>query len=201
MGKLKPGQISKKKLAEIQKRYVAPKDATKEVAQKIARNKTAAIWREKNRDKVRASQRAYAQKAKEKRKELTEQLEEGERQGTTVTPLTAGPVLMYGALSYGSKVTGLINATWIEAESNRRKVVGLISDFEGDIRGPLFTLTGFTAAIQEVFQQGLNEQAKYKIDKKDKTDKGPGYSKYPMIDASTSDDGKTVYITVNCFMM
>lgn len=191
-------KLTKKAQKEILSRYNPPKGASVEEIKRLRKNAQAALWREANRDKVRQSQKAYAAKRKEAEKELKVQLEEPEKAKETVIPLTDGPLLMYEALSYGSKVTGAVNAAWIEAEANNRRVIGLISDFENKIRGPYFTLTAFTAAIQEVYQQGLKGQANYKIDKKDLKEKGPKHEKYPLVDASFSDDGKTVLITVNC---
>lgn len=218
MGRLPAGQISKKRLAEIDRRYRAPKDATKEAVQKIARNKTAAIWRAKNPEKVRAASRAYAQKVKKDKGAIVEQLEKGTRpvaEGNELEEiaLSNGPQLMYEGLSYGSKINDGVRAAWKQAEERGRKVIGLIKNFDGKIKGPFLTYTGFAEAIQTLYGEGIGKQKqseKLALDVSDEDEDNndedeeidlKSIGDYPMISSGSTDDGKTVYITVTATML
>lgn len=200
-------KLTKKKEAEILKRYRVPKTATPEEAKKINRNKTAALWRARNPEKVRAAAKAYNEKRQKAAEVGEEQFEGKPREGAKIQPLSNGPQLMYDALSYGSKVSDGVRAAWLEAEANNRQVIGLIKDFTGDILGPYLTLTGFTQAIQSVYGEGIRLQMQTEIPgakeakKKDKKATVQQYRDYPMITSAFSDDGVTVYITVTCEMM
>ena len=200
-------KLTKKKEAEILKKYRVPKTATHEEVKRISRNKTAALWRARNPDKVRAAAKAYNEKRQKAAEEGGQQFEGKPREGAKIQPLSDGPQLMYDALSYGSKVSDGVRAAWQEAVANGRKVVGLIKDFEGEILGPYLTITGFTQAIQSVYGEGIKLQMQTEIPgakeakKKDKKATVQQYRDYPMVTSAFSDDGVVVYITVTCEMM
>jgi hypothetical protein len=180
---------------DIERRYKLPKDATPEQARRINRNKTAAIWRANNKEKVRESAKKYREKAKEVEKLGREiisdpdakKIEKPGHPEVVVTPLTDGPVLFFEALSYGSEADKFIIAAYREAEQSGRKVVGIISDLNGDIKGPYFTDQKFTQAIKDVYQEASKAQKAA----------GGTTEKAALVTATSSDDGTNVYITVD----
>lgn len=191
---------------DIQKRYKVPKGASPEEARRINRNRTAAIWRLNNREKVRESAKKYREKAKEA-KDIGREIIGGEdrrkidRPGkapVSVTPLTDGPQLFFEALSYGSEADKLVMAAYREAEFSGRKVVGIIKDFDGKLLGPYFTEQAFTAAIRDLYQDASKRQKAAGYDTVKNADGTTSRKSkyYPTILASSSDDGNTVYITV-----
>lgn len=202
-------KLTKKQLAEIERRYKVPKNADPETARKARRNKTAAIWRASNPEKVRESSRKYREKAKEVEilgRKIIDVADQGggkieqpdEKPTVTVTPITKGPELFFSALSYGSEADKMIIASYREAQFSGRQTIGLIEDFDGNVRGPYFTEQAFTAAIKDLYQDAteLQKKAGFTYVKSADGKKTRKSNNYPIIIASSSDDGSRVIVTV-----